>query len=52
MDEAVKLISENKDKIDSLVEELMSKNHLNGAEIEQAITKNSDVESSRITSAE
>lgn len=52
MDEAVKLISENKDKIDSLVEELMSKNHLNGAEIELAITKNSDAESSRITSAE
>ena len=44
MDEAVKLISENKDKIDSLVEELMSKNHLNGAEIEQAITKNSGTE--------
>lgn len=31
--EAVKLISENKDKIDSLVEELMSKNHLNNTEI-------------------
>lgn len=40
MNEAVRLISENKDKIDSLVEELMSKNHLNGAEIEKAITKN------------
>ena len=40
MEEAIRLISENKDKIDSLVEELMSKNHLNGAEIEQAITRN------------
>lgn len=52
MDEAVRLISENKDKIDSLVEELMSKNHLNGAEIEYAITKNSDAEASRITSTD
>lgn len=47
MNEAVKLISENKDKIDSLVEELMSKNHLNGSEIEQAIIKGT--EASRIT---
>lgn len=46
MNEAVKLISENKDKIDSLVEELMSKNHLNGAEIERAITKDSGTNAS------
>ncbi len=39
MSEAVKLISENRDKIDALVDELMAKNHLNGAEIEQALTK-------------
>ncbi len=39
MKEAIRLISENKDKIDSLVEALMAKNHLNAAEIEQAITK-------------
>lgn len=49
MNEAIKLISENKDKIDSLVEELMSKNHLNGAEIEQAITRTVGAEASRIT---
>lgn len=41
MEEAIKLISANKDKIDSLVAELMTKNHLNGAEIQWAITKNS-----------
>ena len=40
MREAIHLISENKDKIDSLVDELMTKNHLNGTEIEQAIIKN------------
>jgi len=34
----VKLISENKDKIDSLVEELMSKNHLNGTEINAVLS--------------
>ena len=39
MNEAIKLISDNKDKIDSLVSELLSKNHLNGAEIEQSIAK-------------
>ena len=33
MEEAIRLISENKDKIDALVKELMSKNHLNGDEI-------------------
>ena len=40
MDKAVQLILDNREKIDSLVEALMSKNHLNGVEIEQAITKN------------
>lgn len=39
MKEAVSLVSENKDKIDSLVKELMSKNHLNGNEIEVAINR-------------
>lgn len=39
MVEAIRLITENKDKIDSLVEELMAKNYLNSTEIEQAITK-------------
>ncbi len=38
MGEAVRLISENKEKINSLVAELLSKNHLNAAEIEHAIT--------------
>ncbi len=38
MNEAVKLISENKDKIDSLVEELMTKNHMNGAEIQRILS--------------
>ena len=47
MNEAIRLISENKDKIDSLVSELMSKNHLNSAEIEQAINKNSGDVNSR-----
>ena len=51
MSEAVKLISENKDKIDSLVEELMSKNHLNGSEIEQAITKTAGAEAARVSKA-
>ena len=37
MREAIKLISDNKDKLDSLVRELMSKNHLNGAEIERLL---------------
>jgi len=44
------LISENKGKIDALVERLMDKNHLNSAEIEQAIELEN--EASRITSAE
>ncbi|MBQ8058120.1 MAG: AAA family ATPase [Ruminococcus sp.] len=34
MTETVKIISENKDAIDALVEELMIKNHLSGKEIE------------------
>ena len=37
MNEAIHLISENKSKIDALVERLMDKNHLNSAEIEQTI---------------
>ncbi len=51
MDEAIRLISENKDKIDSLVEELMAKNHLNGAEIEHAITKEAGAEVYRLSKA-
>ena len=42
MAQAIRLVSEDKDKIDSLVEELMRKNHLNGAEIEQAIAKSAE----------
>lgn len=40
MDEAIRLISENKDRIDALVATLLVKNHLNGAEIETAFRKN------------
>lgn len=39
MNEAISLISANKDKIDSLVNRLLEKNHLNASEISQAITK-------------
>ena len=39
MQEAVRLISENRDKVDSLVSELLTKNHLTGPEIRQAILK-------------
>lgn len=39
MDAAVTLIAENKDKIDALVDELMSKNHLNGAQINAILSK-------------
>lgn len=52
MEKAVQLISENKDKIDSLVEELMNKNHLNGAEIDAAIKKSVGADASRIENAE
>ncbi len=37
--EAVRLIAENKNKIDALVDALMSKNHLNGAEIDEILSK-------------
>ena len=40
LEKAVKLILENRDKIDFLVEALMDKNHLNGAQIEQTLLKN------------
>lgn len=46
MQDAIRLISEHKDSMDALVEELMAKNHLNGAQIQEAITQ---MESSRIT---
>ncbi len=38
MNEAVRLISENKEKIDSLVNELMDKNHLNREEIQKILS--------------
>ena len=38
MDLAIRTISENKDKIDALVEELMQKNHMNGEEINQVLS--------------
>ena len=37
MDEAIRLISENRDKIDALVEELMDKNHLDRTEIAKIV---------------
>ena len=39
MNEAIRLISENKDKIDALVEVLLEKNHLNGAQINEILSK-------------
>lgn len=39
MEEAIRLISANKDKIDALVEALQTRNHMNGAEIEQLLGK-------------
>ncbi|MCI6245713.1 MAG: AAA family ATPase [Eubacterium sp.] len=39
MQEAVRIISENKEMMDLLVEELMSKNHLTGADIETILSK-------------
>lgn len=50
MNEAIRLISENKDRIDALVEHLMEKNHMNGAEIGQVIELEN--EASRITKSE
>lgn len=38
MNEAIRAISENRDKIDALVEELMHKNHMNGDEINQVLS--------------
>jgi ATP-dependent Zn protease len=38
MSEAIRIISENKDKVDALVNELLIKNHLSGAEIEKILT--------------
>lgn len=52
MEETVRIIAENKGKIDALVEELMIKNHMNGLEVEKALTKVTEQEVSRITSAE
>ena len=39
MEEAIRLIRENTDKLDALVAQLMSQNHLNGDQIVRAITK-------------
>ncbi len=38
MEETVRLISENREKVDALVEVLMTKNHLNGAEIDAVLS--------------
>lgn len=35
MEETIRIVSENRNKIDALVGELMVKNHLSGAEIEK-----------------
>jgi ATP-dependent Zn protease len=35
---AVQLIAKHKDQMDALVDELMSKNHLTGEQIEQALS--------------
>ena len=50
MDAAIHLVRENQEKIDSLVEVLMVKNHLNGAEIDQVLSKK--LEPSKMTNAE
>ena len=39
MSEAIRLISENRNKIDALVAELMQKNHLMGSEINEVLSK-------------
>lgn len=39
MSEAIRLISENRNKIDALVAELMQKNHLMGSEINEILSK-------------
>ncbi len=38
MEEAVRIINENKDKVDALVDALLKKNYLNSEEIEQVLT--------------
>lgn len=52
MEETVKIIAQNKDKIDALVKVLMVKNHLNGREIEGVLAKSAEQEASRMKSAE
>ncbi len=42
MNEAIRLISENKDKVDSLVEALMDKNHMTGNEIEAVLSNQNE----------
>ena len=42
MAEAIRLIRENKDKLDALVAELLVKNHMSGAEIEAVLGKKTD----------
>ena len=37
MEESVRLISENRNKIDALVRELLVKNHLNGTQIDEIL---------------
>ena len=52
MEETIRLVSENKDKIDALVEQLLNKNQLNAAQIQQVFTQNRSAEASRMADAE
>jgi ATP-dependent Zn protease len=42
MEEALRLIRENREKLDALVDALMLRNHLTGAEIEEILNPNKD----------
>ncbi len=52
MAETVRIITDNKDKIDALVEVLLVKNHMNGAEIQEILAKNREQETNKVTDAE
>ncbi len=49
MSETIKIISENKDKIDALVAELMVKNHMSGIEIEDTLKNAGEQGIARVT---
>ena len=49
MDDAVRIITANTDQVDSLVDELLSKNHLTGKEIEGAILRDGQRDTSKVT---